>query len=920
MKTVKLGLFAALLTATAGAFAGEPIYGICEHVACRGFDHDNCDREFAQIAKAGVTWVRTDFLWGICEPKDGEWDWSVFDDTVAKAEAHGLTLLPILCYDSPVRGKHAWEEPDRWCRFVRETVRRYRRSFRVVEVWNEPNIFFWKPHPDAAQYTALLKETYRVVKEEAPEIEVMIGGMAGVPLDYLEKVYAAGGKDFFDIMNVHPYSWPAPPDGRLDVELKGLKDLMAKHGDAAKPIWITEHGWPTHRVGLPERYAFLSGLAIARPGQERWRVAYAVTKKDDASAEGIAETIAETLGKGSTAKAYASAALRDALRGGELDAVVMPFDESFPYDALDAIVEFVAKGGVLVDFGGFPLFHPYTNGVYASATRNGAREGDEARSRLRVSVDAFWMNPDLPQTLQTFVTDRARAAGYIGELGGCDATRFFTAKLLKPGDEMIPLLVGKDKKGADAVGACVYRFGSDMTGAVVLSSRGHAAGTSTEAQQAANLVRSLEIVREFGVEAYFPYEFRAFENDPFYSEAHFGLVHRDLTPKPAWKAYAKAIADARRDDVQVAAYYFGNYHLDPRNEKRLGKGWSEWKLVRESKPRFEGHRQPKRPLWGETDEADPRAMAQKIDAAADYGVDAFIFDWYHYDDGPFLSRTIDEGYLKAPNNARVKFALMWANHDWVDLFPATKDGGRPLIYPGKVTPETFDRVCDHVIADYFCHPSYWKIDGRPYFSIYELTKFGESFGSYEATKRAIARFRAKVKAAGFPDVHLNAVYWGNPNIPGEGTVKDPVAFIEGLGFDSVTSYVWVHHVWLPKRETGYDWVRDSYLQHWDRAKKDFRLPYYPNVSMGWDASPRTAQDGPWDPSYGYPFSNVIVGNTPARFRRALKLARERLLSDPKGPRILNINSWNEWTEGSYIEPDVETGYGYLEAVRDVFGR
>ena len=69
------------------------------------------------------------------------------------------------------------------------------------------------------------------------------------------------------------------------------------------------------------------------------------------------------------------------------------------------------------------------------------------------------------------------------------------------------------------------------------------------------------------------------------------------------------------DKIEVVAYYFGNYHVDARNEKKFGPGWTEWKLVKEAKPRFEGHRQPKVPLWGYTDSANPKDMAQKIDAA-----------------------------------------------------------------------------------------------------------------------------------------------------------------------------------------------------------------------------------------------------------------------------------------------------------------
>ena len=100
----------------------------------------------------------------------------------------------------------------------------------------------------------------------------------------------------------------------------------------------------------------------------------------------------------------------------------------------------------------------------------------------------------------------------------------------------------------------------------------------------------------------------------------------------------------------VASYYFPNYHVDPRNEAQHGTGWTEWELVRRGEPRFPGHDQPKTPLWGHEDESDPAVMARKIDAAADHGIDAFIFDWYYYDDGPFLERGIEKGFFDAPQH------------------------------------------------------------------------------------------------------------------------------------------------------------------------------------------------------------------------------------------------------------------------------
>ena len=370
---------------------------------------------------------------------------------------------------------------------------------------------------------------------------------------------------------------------------------------------------------------------------------------------------------------------------------------------------------------------------------------------------------------------------------------------------------------------------------------------------------------------------------------------------------------------QVAVYYFPNYHLgDARNERMKGKGWSEWELVKAVRPRFPGHHQPNLPLWGFTDESDPKAMAQKIAAAADCGIDAFIFDWYWYDDGPYLERGLDEGFLERANRDRLKFALMWANHDWLELHPASRGKPQKLLFPGTVTRKTFDSIAGHVVSRYFSHPSCWKIDGCPYFSIYDLGKLLASFGSVAATRSALDDFRATTKAAGHPDLHLNAVVWGQAILPGEGKPADNADLVRRLGFDSVTSYVWIHHVPLPRLKTDYTEVQEAYFRYCDTAEKAFGVPYYPNVSMGWDSSPRCNQADEFG-NFGYPFTNTISGNTPAQFEAALRAVKLRLEKRPVNQRVLTINSWNEWTEGSYLEPDTVHKMAYLEAVRAVFG-
>ena len=116
----------------------------------------------------------------------------------------------------------------------------------------------------------------------------------------------------------------------------------------------------------------------------------------------------------------------------------------------------------------------------------------------------------------------------------------------------------------------------------------------------------------------------------------------------------------------IAAFVWPSYHPDPRAKIFWPDGIGEWQTVMSNQPKFDGHQQPRFPLWGYVDESDRYVMEMEIAAAADHGVNVFIYDWYWYDGAPFLEGQLNDGYLKARNNDRVKFYLMWANHD-VDL-------------------------------------------------------------------------------------------------------------------------------------------------------------------------------------------------------------------------------------------------------------
>jgi hypothetical protein len=378
---------------------------------------------------------------------------------------------------------------------------------------------------------------------------------------------------------------------------------------------------------------------------------------------------------------------------------------------------------------------------------------------------------------------------------------------------------------------------------------------------------------------------------------------------------------AKDDGIEVAAYYCPLWHCDPRYDAWHGKGWTEWELLKIAQPRFPGHRQPIRPAWGYFDESDPVWAAKEIDLAADHGITTFLYDWYWYEDGPFLDDGLESGFLQAPNNGRLKFALMWANHDWWNIHPAKFTNRQEVLVSGGVSAEAFTRLTDHAIERYFGQPNYLRIDGAPYFCIYELQTFISGLGGVDAARRALDDFRRRARKTGHPDVHLNVMVWCMGVLQSEQKIADPVKLISDLGAASVGSYVWVHH-YDPNAHGfplgSYAEAAKANFAAWADYRERFPIPYFPNVSMGWDSSPRTIQSDRYEPR-GYPFTAILAGSTPAAFREALRNAKEFAMALPPGERIVSLNAWNEWTEGSYLLPDEANGSGYLEAVRAVFG-
>lgn len=360
----------------------------------------------------------------------------------------------------------------------------------------------------------------------------------------------------------------------------------------------------------------------------------------------------------------------------------------------------------------------------------------------------------------------------------------------------------------------------------------------------------------------------------------------------------------------IAAYVWPSYHPDDRAKVFWPDGIGEWQTVISNKPKFEGHEQPRYPLWGYINEADPYVAEMEINAAADHGVNVFIFDWYWYDGMPFLEGHLNDGYLQARNNHRVKFYLMWANHD-VDLTWDKRNAGKQndaLIWKGAVSRDEFEVICKRVIKNYFSHPSYYTIDDKPSFMIYDLNTLIQGLGGVEETLDAFEWFRFETKKAGFKGLDLQlTLRKSGHNVTG--IVGDNIGsqseIIDKLGFDGVTHYQFVHFTDINR---DYNEVMVDVQNEWKELDEKCKIPYYSHVSVGWDNNPRFEMFR----------EGVMKNNTPENFEKALRKAKMFADANPKQKPLITINSWNEWTETSYLQPCTMYGYGYLEAIKRVF--
>lgn len=224
------------------------------------------------VREMGSPWIVEFFPWAYIEHVQGEYDWTHADLIVNHARRQGLTVIARLGFVPEwARGPKtppsllAEEGYAAFAQFVAAFVDHFRGRVSYIIIWNEPNTNFeWGERPvDPASYARMLQWVYRYAKPANPAVQILAGALApnlAPPnatdtmndLEYLQKMYDGGARDYFDALAIHAYGWKAPADDEPDANAVNFRraelyrEIMRRNGDMNKHAFITEGGWNDH--------------------------------------------------------------------------------------------------------------------------------------------------------------------------------------------------------------------------------------------------------------------------------------------------------------------------------------------------------------------------------------------------------------------------------------------------------------------------------------------------------------------------------------------------------------------------------------------------------------------------------------------------------------------------------------------------
>lgn len=370
--------------------------------------------------------------------------------------------------------------------------------------------------------------------------------------------------------------------------------------------------------------------------------------------------------------------------------------------------------------------------------------------------------------------------------------------------------------------------------------------------------------------------------------------------------------------MKIIPLYLPQFHTIPENDEWWGKGFTEWVNVRDAKPLFEGHNQPRVPLNNNYyDLSDIETLKWQCRIAKEYGIYGFCMYHYWFNGHLLLEKPME--MLLAHPEIDIKYCISWANHDWTDAWKASNRQPKVLI------AHNFDDEKDWVdhfnyLLPFFKDPRYMTENNKPLMVIYIpniIRKLKKMLDVWSQMARDNGfdglTFIYQSAASSFDNSWDHSLFdYGvemNPGYVGLANRQKNSSFFPKLMKYSheIKRFLHIRRSLLPqkkitevsKADYDYTWQRILELRPISNAPK-----MIPCAFTDWDNTPRHKERG-------YLFQGVSPDKFKSYFIQLIDNTKNFYDTD-----MIFVFAWNEWAEGGYLEPDEKNGFAFLEAIKE----
>lgn len=356
--------------------------------------------------------------------------------------------------------------------------------------------------------------------------------------------------------------------------------------------------------------------------------------------------------------------------------------------------------------------------------------------------------------------------------------------------------------------------------------------------------------------------------------------------------------------TKILSFYLPQYHQIPENDEWWGEGFTEWTNVRKAQSFFKGHHQPRIPKDNNYYMLDdPNSLRWQADLMAKYSVDGMCFYHYWFNGKQLLQKPLE--ILLENQDIDMPFCLSWANEPWTRAW----DGGEKEVIMPQAYGEESDWISHfNYLYKAFKDDRYIRVNGKPMILIYRAA-------SIPCLDDMLACWNRLAVEKGLSGLHLVSM---------NTSFKDP---FEVNGFDATVDFEPMHtighhlkgyirykrglsirfrHLLNRILRTPYI-IEDqiSYSTIWeDILSRQLTKNNYAGAFVDWDNTARKAERG-----------LIMHGASPKAFHHYL--SKQYIRCVQQDVPFIFVNAWNEWAEGTYLEPDSYNRYGYLEAIKRI---